>query len=146
MDEKFTAETIAAAERLLGVSYTAAERALMADNLAAQIGLAVSRRAVALPRELPPATVFDPRLPGWKAPATGAFRPSKPPVTPLPARDEDIAFASVGALGAWLRSGALTSVRLTEIYLARIARLGPQLECIAVATPELAREQAKRAD
>jgi Asp-tRNA(Asn)/Glu-tRNA(Gln) amidotransferase A subunit family amidase len=35
---------------------------------------------------------------------------------------------------------------LTEIYLERIARLGEKLKCIAVATPELAREQARRAD
>ncbi|MFP5248423.1 MAG: amidase, partial [Acidobacteriota bacterium] len=59
-----TPDTIAAAERLLGVAYTPAERALMLDNLEGQIAAATSRRALALPNAAPPATRFDPRLPG----------------------------------------------------------------------------------
>ena len=61
--------TLAAAERLFGIQYTDAERAQMRDNLADQIELAVRRRAVKLPNALPPATVFDPRLPGFTMPA-----------------------------------------------------------------------------
>ena len=56
-----------------------------------------------------------------------------PSSEPLPAEDEDIAFAPVGALANWIRSGVLSSARLTEIYLERIARIGPTLECIALA-------------
>jgi Asp-tRNA(Asn)/Glu-tRNA(Gln) amidotransferase A subunit family amidase len=37
-------------------------------------------------------------------------------------------------------------LRLTTLYLDRIARLGPGLECIALATPELALAQAREAD
>ena len=46
--------TVAAAERLFGIQYTAAERTQMLDNLADQIELAVRRRAVKLPNSLPP--------------------------------------------------------------------------------------------
>ena len=140
------AATIAEAERLLGVDYSDAERLQMLDNIAGQIELAIKRRALRLPQGLAPATRFDPRLPGWKAIDPGIFRPGDGPPPPLPARDIDIAFAPVTHLARWIRGGELTSLRLTEIYLERIARLGEKLKCIAVATPELAREQARRAD
>nr|WP_281380099.1 amidase [Prosthecomicrobium pneumaticum] len=65
---------------------------------------------------------------------------------PLPADDEDIAFSPVTALAGWIASGALSSRRLTEIYLDRIARLGPLLECYAMVTPEIARAEADAAD
>ena len=58
-------ETIAAAEQIVGVVYTDAERELMLDNIAAQIDLARLRRATSLPVDLAPATRFDPRPLGW---------------------------------------------------------------------------------
>jgi hypothetical protein len=59
---------LAAAERLFGIEYTDAEHAQMLDNLPDQIELAVRRRSVKLPKSLSPATVFDPRLPGFTMP------------------------------------------------------------------------------
>ncbi len=141
-----TLQSIVEAEAVLGVTYSESERALMLDNLSGQIAFAAKRRAFPLPPDLPPATVFDPRLPGWRASPSAPFRPSVVEPPPLPDDDEDIAFQPVTTLAAWIRSGAITSARLTEIYLARIGRLGPKLECIAMATPVIAREQARRAD
>jgi len=141
-----TVQSILEAEKLLGLGYSDAERALMVDNLTAQVGLAVKRRATKLPLTLAPATLFDPRLPGFAMPPERGFRASEAPVPPLPEEDEDIAFAPVATLAGWIRTRAISSARLTEIYLDRIVRIGPRLECIALATPELAREQAKRAD
>jgi Asp-tRNA(Asn)/Glu-tRNA(Gln) amidotransferase A subunit family amidase len=138
--------TIAEAERMLGVDYSDAERLQMLDNIAGQIELAIKRRAVRLPETLAPATRFDPRLPDWTPIDAGPFRPSEDPAPPLPATAADIAFAPVAHLAGWIRGGQLSSLRLTEIYLERIERLGPRLACIAVATPDLAREQARRAD
>ena len=140
------AATIAEAERLLGVDYSDAERLQMVDNITGQIELAIKRRATRLPQGLAPATRFDPRLPGWKPVNAEIFRPGDGPAPPLPEQDVDIAFAPVTNLSRWIRNGELTSLRLTEIYLERIARLGEKLKCIAVATPELARQQARRAD
>lgn len=137
--------TIRAAERLHGVTYTDAERAQMRDNLAPQIEQSIRRRAVALPNALPPATLFDPRLPGFTLPPQAALNiPLSAP--PLPADDTDIAFAPVRHLTAWLASGQITSARLTEIYLARIARIAPTLHCFATVTADTARAQAARAD
>jgi Asp-tRNA(Asn)/Glu-tRNA(Gln) amidotransferase A subunit family amidase len=136
---------IEAAERLAQLVYTAEERALMLDTMDAQLRHAVARRTVSLPMDLGPASRFDPRLPGFSPPDPG--RLVVPPATaPLPEQDEDIAFAPVSALSAWIRSGALSCLRLTEIYLARIARIGPHLLCFAVVDEAGARARAKALD
>ena len=139
-------DAIAGAETVTGVRYTEAERALMVDNLQAQVDMAARRRAVPLPHDLPPATRFDPRPPGFAMPPPAPFRPVPVDPGPLPDRDEDVAFAPVGRLAGWIASRALTSEHLTGLYLERIARIGPRLECIALATPDLAMAQARRAD
>ena len=139
-------ESIAAAERLLGVAYTEAERAMMAESIAAQIDLARQRRSVRLPETLAPATRFDPRLPGFAMPDAGAFRPDAGAAPDLPDSDDDIAYAPVASLGRWISRRRISAVRLAGIYLDRIARIGPTLECIATLTPELALQQAERAD
>ena len=140
------AAAIRAAEQLAGVAYSDAERALMLDNIAAQIALSVRRRAVALPHDLAPATRFDPRLPGWAPPPPEPFRPVLEPAGELPGDDADIAFAPVSRLAGWVRTRALSSERLTGIYLDRIARFGPMLECVATVTADLALAQARAAD
>ena len=136
---------IEAAERLMGIAYTAEERAMMAGPLEAQLRLAIARRGVALPYDLGPATRFDPRLPGFTMPtARGIALP--PEQRELPESDEDIAFAPVTALSAWIRSGALSCARLTAIYLARIARIGPRLECFALVDADGASARAAELD
>jgi Asp-tRNA(Asn)/Glu-tRNA(Gln) amidotransferase A subunit family amidase len=141
------AETIQAGEVLMGVAYSAPERALMLDNLEAQIAAAQARRKLALPNDVPMALRFDPRLPGF--PAFGPqlpVRPSDADPGAVPDSEEDIAFAPVARLGQWIARGALSSRRLTEIYLARIDRLAGMLECFVTVTAGLARAQADAAD
>ncbi len=147
MTEKpaITLSDIEAAERLAQVAYTAEERALMLDTFDAQLRHAAARRRVSLPVDLGPASRFDPRLPGFKMPDAGRLvLPLGTP--PLPERDEDIAFAPVTALSAWIKSGALSCLRLTEIYLERIARIGPRLLCFATVDEAGARARARALD
>jgi Asp-tRNA(Asn)/Glu-tRNA(Gln) amidotransferase A subunit family amidase len=144
-DSTIDGPTLAAAERLFGIQYTDAERTQMLDNLADQIESTVRRRAVKLPNSLPPATVFDPRLPGFMMPAQR--RMNIPRIAPpLPANDEDIAFAPAGHQSAWIAGRQLTSVRLTRIYLDRVRRHDPALLSFATVTEALALAQAETAD
>jgi len=137
--------TLDAAERLFGVCYTPAEREQMRGNLAGQVDLAVRRRAIRLPNALPPATLFDPRLPGFTMPAQPAMNiPRTAPA--LPEAEVDIAFAPVRHLSAWIAGGQLSSVRLTRIYLDRIRRHDPALFSFATVTDALALAQAEQAD
>lgn len=142
-----TLDTIAAAEQLMGTEYTRAERELMLDNLEGQIAAAQARRKRVLPNSLPMASRFDPRLPDFPGlPRHSVVRPSDADPGPVPSLDEDIAFAPITRISKWFRAGTLTSRRLTEIYLARIARYGGALECFVTVTAELARAQADAAD
>jgi Asp-tRNA(Asn)/Glu-tRNA(Gln) amidotransferase A subunit family amidase len=60
--------------------------------------------------------------------------------------DEDIVYAPVAHLSAWVSGGQLTSVRLTRMYLDRIRRHDPSLLSFATVTEALALAQAERAD
>ena len=137
---------IEGAERLLGLAYAATERAQMLDNLDGQRELAIARRGLALENSTPMASRFDPRLPGFAMPyGADALRYSEV-ARNLPDNDEDIAFAPLTDLSHWVQSGQITSLVLTEIYLERIARLNPKLECYATVTDALARSEAVAMD
>lgn len=60
--------------------------------------------------------------------------------------DEDLAFLSVAELGRLVKSGSVTSVRLTRIALGGLRKYGPKLRCVITVTEELAMRQAERAD
>ena len=70
--------------------------------------------------------------------------PAKP--GPLPASDADIAFAPVTQLSRWIERKALTSERLTSIYLRRIEQFDAKLRSVITLTRDLALAQAKQAD
>jgi hypothetical protein len=148
MDESAPSEeAIAAAEAILGLAFTARERAQMRGNLDGQIGGARTIRAHRMPHATPMASRFDPRLPGFRMPGgASSLRLSDADPGPLPEAAEDIAFAPATRLAGWIRSGALTSRRLTQIYLDRIAALNPRLSCFATVTAEVALAEADAAD
>ncbi len=135
---------IEGAERLVGISYTAAEREQMVGNFEGQI--ASARRKFRFDNSMPTASRFDPRLPNFRMPAPGSPRFSQGPARPLPEDEADIAFASIGELAAWIASGALTSRRLTEVFLSRIDALGPRLECFSTVTAKRALAEADAAN
>ncbi|MCF6317588.1 MAG: amidase [Marinosulfonomonas sp.] len=144
---EITLDDIASAERLMGITYTASERTQMLDNFTGQIAAAHGLRAVQFENAEPMACRFDPRLPGFKMPdANDDLRWTGADPGPLPDRVEDIAFAPVTQLHGWIANQAISSRRLTEIYLERIARIAPKLECFATVTDDLALAQADAAD
>jgi len=140
-----TADSIAAAEALVGLAYTPAEREQMVGNLEGQIAAAVARRGVPLANDMPMASRFDPRLPTTRMPEALPVR-YRTVDAPCPDDDTDIAFAPLAHLSAWIASGRLTSRRLTELYLRRIAQLNPDLFCFAAVQPEQALAEADAAD
>jgi Asp-tRNA(Asn)/Glu-tRNA(Gln) amidotransferase A subunit family amidase len=146
-----SAATFAEAEKLVRVELTPAERAQAAGNWRQAMASVMERRTgpkkVALEASVAPATRWDPMIPGVAAgPSTDRFVRSSAGRAALPGRDEDIAFAPVSVLSRWIEARALTSERLTRIYLDRIERFDPKLKCVITLTRDLALEQARRAD
>ena len=103
-----------------------------------------------IPNSVPPAFIFDPVLPGDK------FETAKRPqrissaaalnVSGAPKNIEDVAFYSVRQLAELVRSRKVSSVALTDMYLARLKKYDPMLKFVITLAEDRARAQAKEAD
>lgn len=122
-------ESVAAsAAAFQGRRYTTAQVAQIARRWRGLLPELDRLRAAGLSPGAEPAFTFDPLLPGHRT-AEG------PPVINLklprpgrrPADPAAVAQAPVWRLAGWIRSGELTSVELTRLYLDRIRRYGPRL-------------------
>ncbi|MBC6949779.1 amidase [candidate division KSB1 bacterium] len=145
--QPLTPSLIAAAEKIIGLQFNEAKRDSMLGDLKENLENYQKIRNVPLPNSVPPALTFNPvpvgmtfdtqrRPPVWSTPAKIA----------VPANTEDLAYASVGELAELLRTRKVTSMQLTQMYLSRLKKYGPKLECVITITEELALKQAQRAD
>src|SRR5579859_546601 len=146
-----TPATFAEAEKVVQVELSAPDRDMVASswrgNMAALYERRTGPRKVAVEPEVAPYSHWDPILPGQKrGPERSRFVRSSDDAGELPARDEDIAFASVTQLSRWIEAKKITSERLTSIYLERLEKFNPKLRCVITLTSELAKAQAKKAD
>ncbi len=142
-----TKDMLANAEAVAGLEFTDAERELMLDGLGNNLEAFERLRTVPIPNSTPPALLFDPLLPGRRpAIARRPRRPSRRPAVRRPERLEDVAFWSITELSELIRSRQVSSVELTHMYLDRLKRHGPKLECVITPTEDLALRQAARAD
>jgi Asp-tRNA(Asn)/Glu-tRNA(Gln) amidotransferase A subunit family amidase len=142
--------TFAEAEKLVQFPLTEKDRAQAAGNWRQAMAPLYERRSgprkVAIPETAVPYSRWDCTLPGMRpGPAKDEFIRTKFE-GPLPTTDEAIAFAPVHHLSHWIETRKLTSTRLTNIYLARIERLNPKINCIITLTRDHALAQAKAAD
>jgi Asp-tRNA(Asn)/Glu-tRNA(Gln) amidotransferase A subunit family amidase len=136
-----------AAERLLGLAYTPAQRRQLAKTYPAVLKELAGVRALHLANDVSPAVRFDPRIPGktYRMPEPG-IRGQAPTAGALPASPIDIALSPAWKQAAWLRARRISSVELTRLYLDRIGRLAPELENFITVTDDLALKQAASAD
>lgn len=142
-----TPTTIKEAEKIHAVHFTVAQRKELAAAVPAQVKAVGSLRRIPRPFALQPALHFDPRLPGERYPQQkNLVRLASANEVPLPRDDAALAYAPVTQLSNWIRTGQLTSLRLTELYLERIARIAPRLYCYITVCADLARAQAKAMD
>jgi Asp-tRNA(Asn)/Glu-tRNA(Gln) amidotransferase A subunit family amidase len=145
------AKTFAQAEKLVQVELTPPDLEQAARTWSSDMAPLYERRTgprkIALPSNLAPYSCCNPVLPGeFSGPQRNQFIPSKIDPGPLPAKDDDIAFASLTHLSLWIQSRQLSSERLTRIYLDRLRRFDPKLRCVITLTGEHALAQAKQAD
>ena len=147
--------TFAEAEKLVQVPLSAAEREMAAGNWRKAMAPVYERRTgprkLTLETTLAPGSRWDPVLPGQKAgPERDRFVRTKADGLhdpgPLPASDQDLAFAPVTQLSRWIEARKLSSERLTRLYLDRLERFDSKLRCVITLTRDLALAQAKTAD
>ncbi len=157
--------TIENAESLAAVRFDESERLQILEVLPAWVERYRDRRKIELPNELAP---DDPTITGRSSHAFsnaenagGEQKPDSaesidavtthradtgPTDVSPPADDEDIAFASVMQLRAWLDSGRLSSLELTRLCLDRLETYASTLSCLSALTEERALSRARAAD
>ncbi|UCE08736.1 MAG: amidase, partial [bacterium] len=146
-DDALTKQTIENAEKLIGLTFTDVKRDSMLDDLNEHLQNYQNIRKVDLKNSIPPAILFNP------IPATTTFETEQKPFkmsnyknTTMPENIEDLAFYSIGQLAELLKTKKVTSTQLTQMYIKRLKKYGPTLECVITLTEDIALQQAKRAD
>jgi Asp-tRNA(Asn)/Glu-tRNA(Gln) amidotransferase A subunit family amidase len=146
-----SASTFGEAEKLARVTMTPAERQVAAASWPRSLAPLLERRTgprkVSLESGVAPATRWNPAVEvGYAVPPSITFVRSAAESTALPANDADIAFSPVTRLSRWIEQKALTSERLTTIYLKRIEQFDSKLRSVITLTRDAALAQARRAD
>lgn len=139
-------EMLRGAEQLIGIELSDAHKQMALQNANTNLERYETLRKIDVPLDTEPATLFHPTLPGKKFPTVRTrFRFSR---SSAPRFDsiEDLAFASVPELATLIRSRRVSPVELTKMYLARLKRYGPRLNCVVTLTEDLALAQAAEAE
>jgi Asp-tRNA(Asn)/Glu-tRNA(Gln) amidotransferase A subunit family amidase len=154
---RITKEMVDQAALVAGVDIKDEYREMMVGDLNDQLKSYKAIYDLKIPNSVAPAVSFNPVLPGMKVDADAAATTA--PTTPTPVRVsklkspliahsnlDDLAFYTVRQLSELVRTRKVSSAALTEMYIARIKRLNPQLHFLITLTEDRARAQAKKAD
>ena len=142
--------TLDCAEKIFGVDFTEAEEQAAAAGVGRNLTSFEQLRQVNIPLDTEPAITFHPYLPGKKphGPATPGAK-IKVTLTPPAARSssiDDLAFLPITSLAPLLQRRDVSSTELTKMFLDRLKKYGPKLNCVVTLTEDLALTQAAQAD
>jgi Asp-tRNA(Asn)/Glu-tRNA(Gln) amidotransferase A subunit family amidase len=142
--------TLDCAEKIFGVDFTEAEEQQAVLGVNRNLASYEQLRDLEIPLDTEPAITFHPYLPGRK-PKGGATPGAKMKVTLRPpaarsASIEDLAFLPITALAPLIQRRDVSATDLTKMYLGRLKKYGPKLNCVVTLTEDLALAQAAQAD
>ncbi len=146
-EKKITKTMLQEAEKVAGLEFTDTERDLMLEGVNEYLEAYEKLRAITINNSVPPAIQFNPILPGM------SFQKEKKPikitkieVPVVPSNLEDLAFLPVTHLSQLIKKRKISSLELTKMYLERLKRYDPKLQCVITFTERLALKQAQQAD
>jgi len=144
---KIDAAMLKSAATIAGLQFSDATLASMVQGVNQNLDRINSLHAQKIPNNVSPPFYFSPLVPGMQVERTRApIKMSKLPAIKRPTNLEDVAFWPVTHLAQLLKSRAVTSVELTEMYLARLKRYNGKINCVVSFCDELAMRQAMQAD
>jgi Asp-tRNA(Asn)/Glu-tRNA(Gln) amidotransferase A subunit family amidase len=145
--QKVTIEMVTDALKLAGIEMTEDERKAMVDGANRNLNSYEEIRAINIPNDVSPPFHFSSIVPGITVNKTRQpFRMSAPPALKRPANLEDAAFWPVRHLAELVRTRQVTSVELTEMYLARLHRYNPLLNNVVTFLDDHGLAEARKAD
>lgn len=143
-----TPEMVKEAEWISGLELSEEERAQAARSLQYTAKNLKALREVKLTNDVGPAVHFQALSSGPEA----QTEPNRAPeiagstLKAKPGTDEEIAFLPVTQLAALIKNRQITSTELTRIYLKRLQKYNPLLNCVVTLTEKLGLAQAAKAD
>ena len=149
-DPRIKKETLDCAEKIFGVDFTELEEDAILRGVNRNLETFETLRTIAVPLDTEPAFEFVPYLPG-KKPKPGATPGAKMKLTQrLPAARpsslDQLAFEPITSLARLIQRRDVSATDLTRMYLERIKKHGPALNCVVTLTEDLALQQAGDAD
>ena len=147
--EVVTIEMLETAQKIAGISFTRDELSAILSRLNGARGYLAgfaSLRAANLGNDTQPAIVFNPLPPGKKLPTGSRGLNRRKPFVSKPPTDDALAFLPVTHLARLLETRQVKPSELTNLYLSRLKKYDPQLQCVISLTEELAIREAKQAD
>ncbi|HET9371563.1 MAG TPA: amidase [Vicinamibacterales bacterium] len=145
--DRVTLAMVTDALKLSGIDLPEADRQAMVQSANQSLTRYEEVRRIHIPSDVSPPFHFSPMAPGIVVDKTRRpFKLSGAPAVKRPAKLEDVAFWPVRHLAELVRTKQVSSLELTEMYLARLHRYNGKLNCVVTFLDDLARAQATRAD
>lgn len=146
-DEPFSKRDIKGAQRVLGLDFTKDELDSMRTWLKRSNSGIKALRTHSLKNELVPRLYFSPLPANFERPSQQyPIKWPKLQKVTVPDNPDDLAFLDVAALSELIRSGEISSMELTQLYINRIRKYDDTLKAVITLTEKLALQQARRAD
>jgi Asp-tRNA(Asn)/Glu-tRNA(Gln) amidotransferase A subunit family amidase len=145
--DSITISDIRSAEKLMGLKFNDAKRESLLGDVRGLLTSYENLRSLPIPNSVVPSMLFNPIPFGTKfEKRKSIFSPVGSKNASVPKNGEELAFHSVSKLSSLIKDRKITSEQLTRLYLERIERYRPMLQCIVTVTESLALAQARRAD
>ncbi|MGH7649733.1 MAG: amidase [Gemmatimonadaceae bacterium] len=145
--EEITAQTVADAAELAGLTFDDDERTMMVAGLTQQEKQLATLHGIPLPNDVVPAVHFNPLLPGMTVDrSTTKIVRSTPSSKAAPSSHAELAFLPVTELSELVRRRKVTSEQLTRLSLDRLQQFDPTLHCVITLTADRALDRARAAD
>ena len=145
--KKLTVAMVADAMKLSGLEFNEADLKSMTDAANQNLTRYEELRTLHIPNDVSPPFHFSALVPGVEVNRTKIpFRLSAAPAVKRPANLEEAAFWPVRHLAELIRTHQVTSLELTEMYLARLHRYNGKLNNVVTFLDDVGRAEARRAD
>ncbi|MGH1363881.1 MAG: amidase [Calditrichia bacterium] len=146
-DEPIKASDVKSAQSMLDLSFTDVEIDSMIEGLQENRRNYRDIRGVELSNSVMPTVQFHPLPTGFKFERGASTFSLKPNLQMKRPKDlDELAFASIRDLAGLIKQRKVSSVELTTLYLDRLKKHGPTLECVISLMEERAMEQARLVD
>ncbi|HKS40431.1 MAG TPA: amidase [Blastocatellia bacterium] len=144
--QRVTKEMLHATEQLIAIELDDAQETMALPGVNRNLANYEALRKIEVPLDTEPAIAFHPALPGRKYAGRAAKLQLSKQEIPKYNSLSEVAFFTATQLSELVRTRRVSPVELTRMYIARLKRYGPKLNCVVTLTEDLALKQAEEAE